>query len=148
MSSVVKSIDELGRIVVPKEIRKELLIKKDDKLEIRCVDNKIEITKVIGNEKLKELVTSYLDIFKNNLNCEIEAVLKDELIKVSTELDKRKVENALLNNDMNYFEEKGYKAVCPLYISSVCEGVLLSKKEENINYLKIIRDILVNTMEI
>ena len=45
MSSVIKSIDELGRIVVPKEIRKELLIRKDDKLEIRCIDDKIEITR-------------------------------------------------------------------------------------------------------
>ena len=148
MSSVIKSIDELGRIVVPKEIRKELLIRKDDKLEIRCIGDKIEITKVIGNDKLKELVSSYLEIFKNNLNLDIECVLKEEKIMVSMDLDKKRIDNALLNNDMNYFEEMGYKAVCPLYISSVCEGTLLSKREEDINYLKIIRDILVSNLEI
>ena len=148
MSSVIKSIDELGRIVVPKEIRKELLIRKDDKLEIRCIGDKIEITKVIGNDKLKELVSSYLEIFNNNLNLNIECVLKEEKIKVSMDLDKKKIDNALLNNDMNYLSEKGYKAVVPIYISSVCEGVLLSKREEDLNYLKIIRDILVNNLEI
>ena len=148
MSSVIKSIDELGRIVVPKEIRKELLIRKDDKLEIRCIGDKIEITKVIGNDKLKELVSSYLEIFNNNLNLNIECVLKEEKITVSMDLDKKRIDNALLNNDMNYLSEKGYKAVVPIYISSVCEGVLLSKREEDLNYLKIIRDILVSNLEI
>ena len=107
MSSVIKSIDELGRIVVPKEIRKELLIRKDDKLEIRCIGDKIEITKVIGNDKLKELVSSYLEIFNNNLNLNIECVLKEEKIKVSMDLDKKRIDNALLNNDMSYLSEKG-----------------------------------------
>ncbi len=148
MSSVIKSIDELGRIVVPKEIRKELLIRKDDKLEIRCIDDKIEITKVIGNDKLKELLSSYMEIFKNNLGIDLEAVLKDEQVKVTSNLENKSIENALLNNEMSYFEDKGYKGVVPIYISSVCEGVLLSKSQNDVNYLKVLRDILVSTLEI
>lgn len=148
MSSVIKSIDELGRIVVPKEIRKELLIRKDDKLEIRCIDDKIEITKVVGNDKLKELLSNYMEIFKNNLGIDLEAVLKDEQIKVTGNLENKGIENALLNNEMSYFEEKGYKGVVPIYISSVCEGVLLSKSQNDVNYLKVLRDILVSTLEI
>ena len=148
MSSVIKSIDELGRIVVPKEIRKELLIRKDDKLEIRCIDDKIEITKVVGNDKLKELLSNYMEIFKNNLGIDLEAVLKDEQVKVTGNLENKGIENALLNNEMSYFEEKGYKGVVPIYISSVCEGVLLSKSQNDVNYLKVLRDILVSTLEI
>ena len=148
MSSVIKSIDELGRIVVPKEIRKELLIRKDDKLEIRCIDDKIEITKVVGNDKLKELLSNYMEIFKNNLGINLEAVLKDEQVKVTGNLENKGIENALLNNEMSYFEEKGYKGVVPIYISSVCEGVLLSKSQNDVNYLKALRDILVSTLEI
>ena len=148
MSSVIKSIDELGRIVVPKEIRKELLIRKDDKLEIRCIDDKIEITKVVGNDKLKELLSNYMEIFKNNLGINLEAVLKDEQVKVTGNLENKGIENALLNNEMSYFEEKGYKGVVPIYISSVCEGVLLSKSQNDVNYLKVLRDILVSTLEI
>ena len=87
MSSVIKSIDELGRIVVPKEIRKELLIRKDDKLEIKRVDNKIEITKVLDNDKLKDLLKNYLEIFKNNIGVDIEAVLKDEKLQVTSDLE-------------------------------------------------------------
>ena len=148
MSSVIKSIDELGRIVVPKEIRKELLIRKDDKLEIRCIDDKIEITKVVGNDKLKELLSNYMEIFKNNLGIDLEAVLKDGQVKVTGNLENKGIENALLNNEMSYFEEKGYKGVVPIYISSVCEGVLLSKSQNDVNYLKVLRDILVSTLEI
>ena len=148
MSSVIKSIDELGRIVVPKEIRKELLIRKDDKLEIKRVDNKIEITKVLDNDKLKDLLKNYLEIFKNNIGVDIEAVLKDEKLQVTSDLENKRIDNALLNGEMSYFEDKGYKAIVPVYISSICEGVLLSKVSNDVSYLKVLRDILVDTLEI
>lgn len=40
-----RKIDELGRIVIPKEMRKELDIKENDPLNIEVQDNKIIITK-------------------------------------------------------------------------------------------------------
>ena len=39
-----RKIDELGRFVIPKEIRKELGIKDNDLINIECTGNKIIIT--------------------------------------------------------------------------------------------------------
>ena len=38
---ITRRIDELGRIVIPKEIRKNLKIKSSDELEIKVIDNKV-----------------------------------------------------------------------------------------------------------
>ena len=40
-----RNIDTLGRIVIPKEMRKQLYIKENDPLNIELQDNKIIITK-------------------------------------------------------------------------------------------------------
>ena len=40
-----RNIDTLGRIVIPKEMRKQLNIKENDPLNIELQDNKIIITK-------------------------------------------------------------------------------------------------------
>ena len=40
-TGVVRRIDELGRIVIPKEIRNTLRIKSGDNLDVMVYDNKI-----------------------------------------------------------------------------------------------------------
>ena len=46
-TGIVRNIDELGRVVVPKEIRKKLGISNTDPVEIYVEDNKIILTKYI-----------------------------------------------------------------------------------------------------
>ena len=41
-----RKVDELGRIVIPKEIREDLNINHKDKLKLEVIGNKIIITKV------------------------------------------------------------------------------------------------------
>lgn len=40
-----RNIDKLGRIVIPKEMRKQLGISNNDPVNIECIENKIIITK-------------------------------------------------------------------------------------------------------
>ena len=40
-TGMTRRIDELGRLVIPKEIRKNLKIKDNDQVEINVIDNKI-----------------------------------------------------------------------------------------------------------
>lgn len=42
----MKEIDTFGRVLIPKEIRKELNINKGDKLHISCIDNTVIVKKV------------------------------------------------------------------------------------------------------
>ena len=48
-TGIVRNIDELGRIVVPKEIRKKMDIKCDDPIEIFVEDDKIILQKFVPN---------------------------------------------------------------------------------------------------
>lgn len=42
-SGIVRNLDNLGRVVIPKEMRKQLLIKEGDPVEIVKVDNTVII---------------------------------------------------------------------------------------------------------
>ena len=44
-TGIVRNIDELGRIVVPKELRKKLVISANDPVEISSEGDKIILTK-------------------------------------------------------------------------------------------------------
>ena len=44
-TGIVRNVDELGRIVIPKEIRLKMNIRSSDPIEIYVEDNKIILTK-------------------------------------------------------------------------------------------------------
>ena len=44
-SGIVRRVDSLGRVVIPKEIRKVLKIKENEQLEIKVDDDKIILSK-------------------------------------------------------------------------------------------------------
>ena len=46
MISISRKVDELGRIVIPIEVRKELGIKDGESLDISVIDNKIVLEKI------------------------------------------------------------------------------------------------------
>ena len=52
---ISRKIDELGRIVLPKEIRKNMRIRENDELLIDVLDDKIILSKAYGIESSKVL---------------------------------------------------------------------------------------------
>lgn len=73
-----RKIDKLGRLVIPKEIRKELNIREEDDIDIQFADNKIILTKpndidykAIINNAIREI---------NNINSDDN--IYDKLYKV------------------------------------------------------------------
>lgn len=55
LTGIVRTIDNLGRIVIPKDIRQQMDIQAGDILEI-CLD---ENTKMVGFQKVKFKETDY-----------------------------------------------------------------------------------------
>ena len=55
-TGVVRRIDDLGRIVIPKEIRKNLRIKEGDNLEV-FIDNEDIISFIVEKVKLLSTIT-------------------------------------------------------------------------------------------
>ena len=64
-NGAIKKIDELGRIVIPRSIRKSLSIRKDDSLEVGIVDNAIKITKTISIKNYDQLILKYAELFSS-----------------------------------------------------------------------------------
>ena len=71
MSSIIRRIDDLGRIVIPKDIRKELRINTNDLVELEVENNKIIINKNKTNDNYIKLINKIINnlykITKNNI---------------------------------------------------------------------------------
>ena len=83
LNTFKKRIDELGRIVIPKEIRKSYKINNYDELELTAIDDKIVITKSIGIKEYKEKIKKYITLIKNICNYDIFIVEKDNIVESS-----------------------------------------------------------------
>lgn len=96
----VKNIDNLGRIVIPMDIRRKLKINTGDILSITCNDKNILLTKysnLDNNYKVIEIIKNFIEIFnvkiiftnKNN-------VIFSNIVDIGDTLDKEFL--SLVNN--------------------------------------------------
>ena len=65
---IVRRIDDLGRIVIPKEIRNTLRIKSGDNLDVMVYDNKIILQKFSNVAKVENVVCDYVSAFSSSSN--------------------------------------------------------------------------------
>lgn len=100
-----KTIDSLGRIVIPSSIRKKLGIEKDSLFEINISDNNIVLSKidVVENKNNKVLI----NILKSLINANI---LVTDLVKVVAST-KEEMLNKLVSNEFRDLLEKRQKKV-------------------------------------
>ena len=69
-TGIIRRIDELGRIVIPKEIRKNLRIKNGDNLEILVDGENITLKKYSQIENLENMILALKDIQSGNPECQ------------------------------------------------------------------------------
>ena len=67
-TGIIRRIDELGRIVIPKEIRKNLRIKNGESLEIYLENDSIILKKYSQIESLKNVSIDYVEALIRLLN--------------------------------------------------------------------------------
>lgn len=65
-TGILRRIDELGRIVIPKEIRKKLKIREGDNLDIYVDDNNVVLRKYSPLNDLEMILDILLDAVKSN----------------------------------------------------------------------------------
>ena len=82
-TGIVRRIDELGRIVIPKEMRKNLRIKTGDNLEIMVNDDTIVLKKFSEIENLETIALSYADSFYQVLKYNVIITDTDKFIAIS-----------------------------------------------------------------
>ena len=149
-TGVTRKIDELGRIVIPKEIRKNLGIRDGEALEIFTSEDSIILKKYFEVRKYEDLSSKLCELIKNIYN--VDLVITDRE-KVITSSNKEIVENTKLNNkflelidnrEMFISRElltinlgidiSGYFTVIPIIASSDSLGLVILISETGIDY--------------
>ena len=141
-TGVVRRIDELGRIVIPKEIRKNLGIREGESLEIYIDDSKLIMQKYskIDNHQgnIKDIIKFISDAFTININF----YDRDKLIYYTNEVLSKisfiKEFNNIISDrkeeiiDVN-IDNIIYKLYCkPIIISSDVIGILVYEIKDNL----------------
>lgn len=156
-TGIVRRIDDLGRVVIPKEIRRTLRIREGDPLEIFTDrDGGIILKKYSPIEELSEFSKEYVEALHQTIGNIIMICDKDSIISVSGGAKKeyldKKISNELYKimearkavileiggqNPISIFEEEGeatYTAqvITPIIAEGdIVGGVIIATKEEN-----------------
>ena len=95
---IVRRIDDLGRIVIPKEIRNTLRIKSGDNLDVMVYDNKIILQKFSNVAKVENVVCDYVSAFSSSLHIDILVSDRDRIVSSSDFLKDKYLNKEIINN--------------------------------------------------
>ena len=144
----IKNIDNLGRIVIPMDIRRKLQISTGDVLSITCNDKSIMLTKysnLDSNSKVVEMIKYFVDDFNIKvILTNKECVLYSNLVNVGAKLDSntkllvKKGSNIKYTSNTGYFGDRkieGIYNMLPIVTSEGIEGsIIVFGSEEDRSY--------------
>lgn len=153
MNGQIKRIDELGRIVIPKDIRKRLSIKTNDTLEIGMDGDKIVLNKRIAIKEYNDYVKTLLTILTNYSGIKFLATNREDIIFNNTDIEGFEVKKYI---NMSLYEmDKIKDEICsgcdirPVIIDSNVEGIILVTNSEcNKEVGKIINILVTSKLDI
>lgn len=142
-TGMVRRIDELGRIVIPKEIRKQLMMKEGESISFSLKDDRIILTKYSLLNKLSPVIQSLLDGFYQKYHntmivCDLDTMIITSSRALSTYQRKSlpiEVKEALMRDEFfkeNELNLEGYQKVTlfPLKQENQVIGGLLMLSEQ------------------
>ena len=100
-TGVIRRIDELGRIVIPKEIRKSLRIKNGESLEVYLDGDSIILKKFSQIESLESISVDYVEAFNQIIKHNIIVTDRDKVIAAAGPLKKK-----YIDKEINDFTER------------------------------------------
>lgn len=150
-TGVTRKIDELGRIVIPKEIRKNLGIRDGEYLEIFTNEDSIILKKYFEVKKIEDTVLNLCELINNIFNIDIIITDREKVIATSynEDLKNKKINELCINlidNREQYISENidilsfegiqinGYYTIMPLINSSDSIGLIILVSKEYQEY--------------
>lgn len=157
-TGIVRKIDELGRIVLPKELRKTLNLKAGDDLLISIDSNKIILEKYVLLESFEEIINKIVFCFLNITNYNIYVSINDYLTinnqkinnKYISIIEERKV---YIEDNVNTHEitkeiiNTGKIIIQPMVIDSDLIGSIIIVADDQINKMVDISKIIFNIIK-
>jgi len=157
----IRKIDELGRIVIPKEVRKKLKIHEGENLLINCSENNIHLSKhsyIKNNHKFinhlgdKTHFLTNLNIIITDLENIIYSSNKHEQIPLSEELKtyitsriSKSQAKLLVGNNLTI---EGNIQIEPIISNSFCLGLVITYNEKENEYINKIAKLLASIISI
>ena len=135
-SGIIRKIDELGRIVLPKELRKYLNINPGDDFQINIEDQKIILEKYSRLSNIKTELIDIVNIFHNITNYKIYLIINNEISNFNNEQIDNKIQNIIQErklyiNELNEISisqniiEKGKIVINPIIYNSDILGTII-----------------------
>lgn len=135
-SGIIRKIDELGRIVLPKELRKYLNINPGDDFQINIEDQKIILEKYSRLSNIKTELIDIVNIFQNITNYKIYLIINNEISNLNNEQINNKIQNIIQErklyiNESNEISisqniiEKGKIIINPIIYNSDILGTII-----------------------
>lgn len=166
-TGVIRRIDDLGRIVIPKEIRKNLKMNEGDSLEIYVLDDDVVLRKYSLLDKFNNYTKRIVDVYYKCFNKSIIVTDKDKIIASSKDVDDysnkmiisniknhiidRKEDVITCESIVNDMEKVPKLYILPIIIDSDAIGsiVLISDdiSDYDIGVIKLIKEILIKNIE-
>lgn len=157
-TGIVRKIDELGRIVIPKEIRNVLSIHSNDDLEIFIDNMKIVLTKYEKSDNILNYSNNIVKIIDEKLNIKVFVTNKERFI-TEGDLKNKELDSKLLElieerkryesiNKETINKISGYFVIYPIIVESDILGLLMFVKETVFtNEEKILTNIILKLIE-
>lgn len=94
-TGIVRKIDELGRIVLPKEMRKCLNINTGDDFQIRLEDEKIILEKYSYLKNYEQEILSIINCFISETTYDISLIVNSKIINKNNEIIDQKLDRLI-----------------------------------------------------
>lgn len=157
-TGIIRKIDELGRIVLPKELRKFLNINTGDDFQIILDNERIILEKYSLLNNYQEDINNIINSFTQVINCKIYISIKDKLINTNEQISSQ-LENILLERKICIEEqpikfnitkdiiEEGKLVIMPIIVNSDLHGGIIIISSEKISDLTKISKIIYNLIK-
>ena len=106
LAGIVRRIDELGRIVIPKEIRKTLHIKNGENLEIFIDGETIVLKKYSELGNLKELSDTITETLYQTIKANILITDTDKFISIAGNLKNKYLKEEISESILKYINDR------------------------------------------
>ena len=170
-TTIIRRIDDLGRVVIPKEIRKNLNIKENDSLEIFIDGENIILKKYSNLSKVEKLFNKYINIL-NEITSNSVIITDREKVLATTKKEEKLIgkeisayldnilesRNKVLSNDNRGLEItkgnilEGNYYILPMIVNSDINGLIIIISNNEISdlskvSLEIINKIIISSIE-
>lgn len=150
-TGIIRKIDELGRIVIPKEIRKSMHIKEGENIEIYIDSDNIILRKFSVLKNISDIAQNLVDSIYKTLKCNVIITDTNKVIATNNKIKKDLLDKNLNSYMLSYMNKKDKfiesnnnrmqitddffvecaSIVTPIFVNGDINGLLILYNEDN-----------------